>query len=931
MRAKSLRRISTAAVILTATVVCTALWRRTPLIEAEVTLYGHSEVVLEEGIAMARFLDDDSLGVCLRAPASTDTGRWQARLSATIDAASPTWTEPVKRLGTTVCFAADLPPRVDGREVRGKLCGLVRDAFDGREMRLPCQPFYQTAKSAAYEALGEARDEAMTAILNGDLESGLARLDEVRRSAAAAGFHLLAVRAQLIAVHYLFLERRFAEIRQALAAMPPWLSGAAAAETAARTAWQNANLGIYTDGPPARVWHDLERADDLFRRVAHSQWLAVAMSRGELLARMGAVRHGVTRLATAIADCDRGAPCGAALLPYAKGTLAWLILLDSGAGPEELRLAEKSLQAALAGITARGDPFNHANHLINLAYLRVLQPSATPGGDPLALLRKARQLSKQEDAAFLRGWASLVEGLAALADGNPALARRLCRAVREGESSNELAAWAASCAGRAHRHGGDLEHARQAFAEALLAHEALPDRAFGQGILHSPSHRADDFYRAARVAVELGAPEEAWRLLARLDALTIDKQARRECREQITEAAVLERWQDHERRIQHLLKDLMTLDERSGGTPGVRRTLQEELHERVRSWPGCAPRPTSASDAGLRLRAFAVDDEVLLLERHAGGPRLARRTTLPRAELHRLLNRLSEVRASRDLDDDAWRQLLSPLAAALVPPEPSTLPAVTLFALHGVLQDVPLAALPLADGWLSEHTTVARRPAGVRPPVRVTGPPIFVVDPRGNLPSGIAMADFYRRRFPAARVAAGEAATRRLLEEAAGGARWLHIDAHGRYDAAFPELSHLELADGAIALFELAALAPPAELANLSGCQTGRWPVTAGRGEFGIAGSFARRGTAWVVASRNDLSDRLAEDFNRPFYAALAAGEPVPRAFASALAAVRSSHPAAGWSALLLLRGADRSRSSNEAENSGGPTAAATAARRVAA
>jgi CHAT domain-containing protein len=106
-------------------------------------------------------------------------------------------------------------------------------------------------------------------------------------------------------------------------------------------------------------------------------------------------------------------------------------------------------------------------------------------------------------------------------------------------------------------------------------------------------------------------------------------------------------------------------------------------------------------------------------------------------------------------------------------------------------------------------------------------------------------------------------------------------------------------------LAELAALPAQITFANLSGCRTGSWPITADRGRFGIAGLFARRGARWVVASRSPLNDQLAGQFNRIFYRELAQGQTVPQAYAQALAWVRQQVPAASWSSFFLLQGSE--------------------------
>jgi CHAT domain-containing protein len=249
---------------------------------------------------------------------------------------------------------------------------------------------------------------------------------------------------------------------------------------------------------------------------------------------------------------------------------------------------------------------------------------------------------------------------------------------------------------------------------------------------------------------------------------------------------------------------------------------------------------------------------------------------------------------------------VAPIATALVPP-PEELDPLTLFALHGVLQGVPLAALPVADGWLADLTTVVVHPAGVQPALGDSNAldlrPLFIVDPLQNLASGPQLLKLYRKLFPDGLYLAGAGANRAALRNGLARSSWLHIDAHGQYDPAFPELSRLCLADGPLSLIELAELPMPAHFSNLSGCQTGRWPTIAGSGHYGMAGVLARRGVRWIIASRTTLDDRLARDFNHELYQAVRQRLSVPDAYARASAAVRRHYPPPAWAALLLVEG----------------------------
>ena len=595
--------------------------------------------------------------------------------------------------------------------------------------------------------------------------------------------------------------------------------------------------------------------------------------------------------------------------------LAWLTLLHADATPKQLAHAKAELLRALPGLAAAGDPYESANQRINLAYLEL-----RTGGDPRPRLAEARRLAATPgtgQAAFptLAGWGSLVSGLAALARGEPAVARAECAAIATVDPA--LAAAGASCQGRAYRVAGDLPAAARAFAAALGEHERIA-AGLDQRLPLGPGERAEDFARAARVAVERGDSPGAWALLLRLDSLSAQERERDRCRE-LARGEAARRWAalDAEAaRLSHELRSLphlaATNRERQAGD--LRMALEERLRRLSREWPGCAP-PAPADDRGVDFRAFAVEDEILLLGRHEGRIEVERRTPFPRRErlaaLHALAAEIETPAPSKlaNTDDALWRALAAPLAAAVLPRHPEALPAVTTFALHGALQLLPLAALPLPLGdrhFLAERTTVAVATAGARAAAG-GGPaqrPLFVVDPTEDLGGAERSLAAYRRLFPDSRVLQGAAATRQAVRGALGEALWLHVDAHASYDPIFPEMSALELADGPLRLTEWSRLPAPRSFANLSGCRTASWPTTADSGQYGLGGLLTRLGAAWVVATRGPIPDAAAFLYNQEFYRALAAAATVPAAHAAGLAALRAHQPPRVWGAILLLHAA---------------------------
>ncbi len=908
-----------------------------------VKLTGYHEATFdEEGFLIPVVSSGGEIDICLRTPARVDTSQWQARLYTDRPPADGKgYQEPVHRLETTLCFrhrlSAELPS-----EAKLELCGEVLDRFDERGFRLPCQRLHYRADESDRQEVLTAMDAVLRSLPDRGLDEVLRELDGVAARARVAEFPFLALQIDLIAVYYLRRERTskaLASARQRLEGLPDWLDQPTALSWAAPVAYERALVELDDGWRLKAAWEHLSLADRLCHQVLHPMRFTVRMKQAEILARVGAVGDAIRRLSTALADCET-TPCYAGLEPSAHGVLAWLIILDPQATDEDLTRAAASLEIALQGARSTEDVFEKANQLINRGYLEWRR-----GDDPRLSLIEARGLLDDAsitdaDAQRLNGWARLVAGLAALDAEDGDLAQASCAAARQ-HGQTRLAAWASSCLGQARRRQGDLEGARQAFQEALLHYEYATPGDLGQTFSLTPGGRADAFYRAARLSAEVGDAGEAWEILARLDSLTVNEALLQTCRAPNPTSA----------EEAELLRDLITLDSPAAGRrklqrESVRRALRERLRDLLRRRPGCAEALRRWPDGPLQFRAVAVADEILLLRREPGGEVVIdKRNSMPRRQRQRLLGELAATLNDRRTADAAWRELMAPIARALVPSKPERLQPVTVFALHGELQSVPLAALPLPDGrrWLADATTVALRPSGVAlarasSSTSAESLPLFVVDPRHDLPSGKVLSEIYRDLFPHARVLVGDDASLANLRRDLPTASWLHVDAHATYDPAFPELSSLLLADHPITLSELAALPVPLRFANLSGCGTGSWPITADSGRYGIAGLLSRLGVRWVVASRSDLPDRLASDFNHAFYRALKRVPQVPAAYERALAAVRERYPAAAWAALLLLSGGGQSEAHatpledrrSHAENLGAAGAARTVEERSA-
>lgn len=888
-------------------------------------LRGHEEVVLRDdgGLLPLIVSGGGKIGLCLQTLPSQDTSRWKMRLSFAGRPSLSGAVAPAARSGSTVCFDAEPPPELP--EGTFDVCGVVVDEFDGREYRMPCVAVRRLGDDSSHEALLMVRNRLVQRAHAQELATDelLAQLDGVAEMGTERGFALFGVQVALIAVHFLTLEgtpEALAEAERRLANLPPWLDRSPARHLAALASYQKGLFQLDARGRIDEAWSDLVEADARFREIADPKRFTATMAQASILRHVGAVGEAIRRLREALDECEpRIREEDRALLDAGKSNLAWLILMNPYASAEELVEAEGYLGSGPHG----DDRLETANHLLDLAYLDV-RLGKVPGE---SLVRAREVLATlqlgEEQGRRLSAWADLVEGAAALERGAPRRAVDLCSGLID-DRDPFIAVWASGCAARAHRLGGHTEKAWRAVEAALFqaygtASHAVVDRRWTVG----PGHRAEDFARAALISIERGDAGRAWELLLDLDRLSTGEAERRRCRE-LANGAELERWVELDAEIESILetfrlREVPASPERRAEHERVLRASRMRLQELWHEWPGCAGDPRT-SDAGLRYRAFAVDDEIVLLRRDDAGRVEARRTAFPRRDLRALHDRILAAYERQDLDDAGWRRLLAPVAEALLPPEPSADGTLVTYALHGLLQSVPLAALPLPEARgrapsprrrLGQTATIALQPAGARAVRGGDGPelpPLFVVDPRSNLPASSRLLSIYRDLFPGARVLKGEEATYAAFRFESARAGWLHVDAHGLYDPVHPELSALQLADRPIHWIELADRPMSFRFANLSGCQTGRWPITPDSGGYGIAGLVTRLGTAWAIASRSDLPDRVAMDFNRVFYESIASGSTVPEAYRQAWSAVAEAHPAGAWSGLVLLRGSGRRR-----------------------
>jgi len=872
---------------------------------------GHYALALDDNALVPVLIHGkETLRACVDPGREVDTSQWEGALEVgsveSLDEESRgrdlTFRPPERRAGSVACFTP-----ASGAEIasgaRLHACLSLRDRYSGAEQRLPCRTVLVLDDAEPLRTLNKELSTYLRSGAGSGWRDFIDGLDQIRDRASTAGFVGLAHRADLIAVYYLERDGGDEGVREArarLAAEPAWLGGHGAESLAGQTALQKARAFMTTERPrDARA--EARRAADFYHSIADPLALSAVLLETGVLGRRGAYREATDRLHAELSDCEF-APCHESLMASARSSLSWWLAQHPDPPSAEVEFAIESLRSYLGTDLVGVDRVEVANATLNLALLE-----ARLGQDPRLSLLKTQEVLAEwsgEKSEALKQWAELIEADWEVHD-LPASAGARAEKTASVATSPEVAAWAWGTAGRAWRLDGQRERAAAAFERALVFHEHAVRGSVPESGPLSLGRRSEDFYRAARLQIELNRPEEAWEMLVRVDTLEGDHLVPLDC--DPAGRSAREAWR------RDLLAELVVLERPASSVRReqrrpMRRAVMEDLQEIVRLETQCR-RSQRAGEPDYR--AFAVADEIFLLERRANAVEVERRTELSQEQLAAVVRALRG--ADRDsLSDEEWIAAVFPVAQALIPQDPKALSEVTSFGLHGVLQEVPVAALPVAVpdrahdvSWLADFTTVLHsagsdgRPAPTESVIDEEL--LFVLDPLGDLEGAKRLAPIVGELFPSASLVVGDSASSGAVLDRLRSASWLHVGAHGAYDPAFPDLSSLRLADGDLLGVELANASDRLVGVNLSSCQSGRGEVTAGLGRYGLGGALSRLGVAWVVSSRSTLADDLAAAFNGSFYRALAGGETIPRAYSAALRDVRGSFPASLWSSFLLL------------------------------
>ena len=296
----------------------------------------------------------------------------------------------------------------------------------------------------------------------------------------------------------------------------------------------------------------------------------------------------------------------------------------------------------------------------------------------------------------------------------------------------------------------------------------------------------------------------------------------------------------------------------------------------------------------------------------------AHRLAISRARLRDRIARLRQAIEQLSPVDQALHQL----HGALIEPLAADLRGAAVVGLlpHDALHYLPFAALrPAGGGWWMDGVRLFRAPSAAglvhllqREQQRCgpAGPTLALGDPAPGpdgqrLPFARLEVRALAREQAGARALVGRRASEAALRRLAGESGLLHLAGHGRFDAADPLASAIQLApgeghDGRLSAAEVLQLELQARLVVLSACQTGVGGLGRGAEVVGMNRAFLAAGAGGVVSSLWRVGDAASAVLMKRFYRYLRQQPPVA-ALQRAQALVRRYHPhPAHWAGFFL-------------------------------
>ena len=234
---------------------------------------------------------------------------------------------------------------------------------------------------------------------------------------------------------------------------------------------------------------------------------------------------------------------------------------------------------------------------------------------------------------------------------------------------------------------------------------------------------------------------------------------------------------------------------------------------------------------------------------------------------YRRVHREALMNSARHALGELWRLVWSPVREAL----PDNVDELVIIP-SGQLFYVPFHAL-----WDGKRFQVERHAISIAPSARAflaahrsrrspSGRALVLGCERPGLPAIGREIETVRKRLTGARVLEAGVADRAALKRFGPEAGIIHIASHAEFRSDNPLLSSIELADGRLTFYDLFDLDLGADLAVLSGCQTGRQEVHAGDELFGLTRGFQYAGAAALVTSLWPVDDEVTADFMDRFY-----------------------------------------------------------------
>ncbi len=312
---------------------------------------------------------------------------------------------------------------------------------------------------------------------------------------------------------------------------------------------------------------------------------------------------------------------------------------------------------------------------------------------------------------------------------------------------------------------------------------------------------------------------------------------------------------------------------------------------------------------GFRLRSWKADPKRL------------------RSRILRLHEKLASAGVAPQEQQAALRELsqalLWPLVGDLPPRAPDGRGRPILIVPAGVMNYVPFAALPDAQGEpLLERGPVNELPSAAVVAVlhhdasrRRTDGELFIgalgqvrVGGYPALPGTLREAAGIHQLFPRAQEAEGSHFTYARLRQALLTDAAVHFATHGKLDEQAPLFSALITAPAAgqpdrFSLYELLDMRVRSRLVVLSACQTGLGRVQPGSEVSSLTRAFLAAGADTVVSSLWEVSDESTSYLMRHFYAGLRDGRGPGQALRAAELATRRRYPQPFFWAPFIVTG----------------------------